>query len=71
MLLGALLLSGSLAASAQADGDQSYQALRDWIAASNPAPDSVTAGAHLTDKDRAPTLEQLIPPHCLEVLLLQ
>ena len=61
MLLGALLLGGGLAASAQADGDQSYQALRDWIAASNPAPDSVTAGAHLGEKDRAPTLEQLIP----------
>jgi len=60
LLFAVSLLAVGLSGVAQADGEQGYQALRDWIAASNPAPDSVTPGQHLGEKDRA-ALEQLIP----------
>ena len=46
---------------AAAAGEANYQALRDWIAASNPAQDSVTAGQHLGLQDRSGVLEALIP----------
>ncbi len=53
-----MLLLGAVAA--HAADDQGYQALRDWIAAGNPADDGLPAGQHLGAKDRA-QLEAYIP----------
>ena len=58
LVLGILLLGHGLAATA--DDDQSYQALRDWNAATNPADDGLPAGQHLGAKNRA-ALEAYIP----------
>jgi hypothetical protein len=56
LLLLALLIGGP----AQADGDASYQALRDWLAAGDPAVEALAPGQHLGAKDRA-QLEAYIP----------
>ncbi len=60
-VLGAIVAAAGLPGAALAEGDQSYEALREWISGHAPDANVVTPGQHLTAQDRSSVLEQLIP----------
>jgi hypothetical protein len=59
LVSGCLVISWALSTQVQANEDQAYQALREWIDGA-PALDGITPGQHLTSADRE-VLQTLIP----------
>lgn len=70
-LVGIFILSTSLPLVAVAMDDQSYEALREWIAQSPPSTKNLENGQHLTERDKDLWLKSLIPRAAWEYYIFE